>query len=153
MVSVHDNEIYAQVVDYAECRITLHTVYSDAVPPEFTDIVFSGVVATHIELQAFQGVGVSANILFDVAEAEPADLLDQYAALLAATKNYSWPVLEYDGTGDLAARLSAGGVKCFEIQSSCGLRGFVFAASMELRSRLARAGNADAEPGVGADSR
>lgn len=151
MVSVHDNEVYAQVVDYAGCRIVLHTVYPSTDPPEFTDIVFSGVVASHVELQAFRGVGVSANILFDVEEADPTELLGRYAALLAATKNYAWPVLEYDGPDDLVARLTAGGVKCFEVHSSCGLSGFVFATSMEFRRRPARAGVTDAEPGAAAD--
>ncbi|MGL4554284.1 MAG: hypothetical protein ACRC33_24230 [Gemmataceae bacterium] len=89
---------------------------------------------------------MSANILFDVAEADPAELLGRYAALLAASKNYAWPVLEYDGPGDLAARLTAGGVKCFEVHGSCGLCGFVFAAGMEFRRRPARAGVADAVP-------
>ena len=146
MLSVHDNEVYAQVADYAGCRIVLHTVYPPADPPEFTDIEFSGVVASHVELQAFRGVGVSANILFDVTEANPTELLGRYAALLAATKNYAWPVLDYDGPGDLAARLTAGGVKCFEVHSSCGLSGFVFAASMEFRRRSSRACSADADP-------
>lgn len=148
MVSVHDNEVYAHVVDHAARQIVMHTVYPPADPPEFTDILFSGVVACHLELQAFRGVGVSANILFDVAEADPTELLSRYAALLAATKNYAWPVWGYDGPGDLATQLTAGGVKCFEVHSSCGLSGFVFAAGIEFRRRPARAQIADPAPGT-----
>jgi hypothetical protein len=94
---------------------------------------------------------MTANILFDVAEADTAELLGRYAALLAATKNYAWPVWGYDGPGDLAAQLTAGGVKCFEVHSSCGLSGFVFAAGMEFRRRLSRAQVTDAELGAAAD--
>ena len=151
MVSVHDNLVYAQAVDYEGCRVVLHTVYQPADPPEFTDIVFAGVVAYHVEHQAFRGVGVSANILFDAEESEAASVLGRYTDLLAAAKNYGWPALEYDSPADLAARLAACGAKCFEIHSSCGLSGFVFAASMEFRRRQTRAQVADAEPGAAAD--
>ena len=48
------------------------------------------------------------------------------------------PVLAYDSIGELAARLTSAGAKCFEINSSCGLSGFVFAASMEFRPRHSR---------------
>ena len=139
MPSVHDNLVYAQAVDYEACRVVLHTVYPHTDPPEFTDIVFDGVVAHHIEQQVFRGVGVSANVLFDVEESEAASVLGRYGDLLAAAKNYGWPALEYDNLADLIVRLTAGGTKCFEIHSSCGLSGFVFAARMEFRCRPSRA--------------
>jgi hypothetical protein len=78
---------------------------------------------------------VAANILFDAEESGATNVLSRYAALLAATRNYGWPVREYDDLNDLASRLTAGGSKCFEVYSSCGLCGFVFAASMEFRPR------------------
>jgi hypothetical protein len=135
MMSVHDNLVYAQTLDYERCQVVLHTVYPHAEPPEFTDIVFDGVVAYHIEQQAFGGGGMAANILFDAEESGATNVLSRYAALLAATRNYGWPVPEYDDLDDLASRLTAGGAKCFEVHSSCGLCGFVFAASMEFRRR------------------
>jgi hypothetical protein len=136
--AVHDNQVYAQVVDYDACRIILHTVYATK-PPEFTDIVFAGVIAHHFEHEAFRGDGVLANILFDAEESEVAAVLGRYAELLAGAMNHGWPVLEYDGLDDLAARLAAAGAKCFEIHSSFGLCGFVLAASMEFRRRKSRA--------------
>lgn len=142
--SVHDNLVYAQAVDYDGCRVVLHTVYHDAGPPEYTDIVFTGVVAYHVELQAFHGSGMSANILFDAEESDPACVLGRYAELLATAKNYGWPAVEYNDSADLAARLAACGAKCFELHSSCGLSGFVFATSMDFRRRQSRAGGANA---------
>lgn len=139
MPSVHDNLVYAQTTDYEACRLVLHAIYPQADPPEFTDIVFEGVIACHIERQAFHGKGVSANVLFDIAEGDAALTLGQYADLLTATENYGWPILEYHGLHDLTARLTAGGEKCFETHSSCGLGGFVFATSMEFRRRSSRA--------------
>jgi hypothetical protein len=151
VVSVHDNLVYAQVVDYDNCRVVLHTVYPHADPPEYTDIVFTGVVAYHVEQQAFRAGGVSANVVFDTEEADAPMVLGRYAELLAGAKQYGWPVLEYDGLADLAARLTVCGAKCFEVHSSCGLSGFVFAADMELRRRSSRAQVADAEQCAGAD--
>jgi hypothetical protein len=147
VLSVHDNLVYAQAVDYEACRLVLHTVFPHSVPPEFTDIVFTGVVACHIEQQAFRGVGVSANILFNAEEAEAAFVLGRYADLLAATKNYGWPVLKYKDPEDLVARLTAGETKCFEFHGSCGLCGFVFAASMEFLRRSSRVQVAVTEAG------
>ena len=137
--SVHDNLVYAHKVDYEECRIVLHTIYQPVEPPEFTDIVFEGVVAHHFELQAFRGGSIPINILFDVAETRPAFILEAYSDLLIRTKNYGWPVMGYDGLEDLVSRLTAGGAKCFEIHGSCGLCGFVFAGHMEFRRRESRA--------------
>jgi hypothetical protein len=151
VLSVHDNLVYAKIVDYEACRIILHTVYPHSDPPEFTDIVFSGVVAHHIEHEAFRGGGLSANVVFDAEESSAAYVLCRYAQLLAAAKKYGWPVLEYTDVADLAARLTNGGAKCFEVHSSCGLSGFVFAASMEFRRRPSRAEFASAEPGPAPD--
>ena len=137
--SIHDNWVYAQVVDYEGCRIVLHTVFPHVEPPEFTDVVFEGVVVHHFEQQAFNSGHPPANVLFDVEESDPAFILGQYAELLARTKNYGWPVLDYGSIDDLVSRLTAGGVKCFEVHGTCGLSGFVFASQMEFRPRQRRA--------------
>ena len=137
--SVHDNWVYAQAVDHERCRIVLHTVYPHVEPPEYTDIVFEGVVVHHFEQQKVGGGPYPANVLFDVEESAPAFLLGECTELLTRTKNYGWPVSKYDDTQDLVSQLTAGGAKCFEIHGTCGLNGFVFAASMEFRRRQSRA--------------
>jgi hypothetical protein len=149
--SVHDNWVYAQAVDHERCRVVLHTVYPHVEPPEYTDIVFEGVVVHHFEQQMVGGGPDPVNVLFDAAEADPAILLGQYTELLARTRNYGWPVPSYDGTGDLVSRLTAGGTRCFEIHGTCGLHGFVFAASMEFRRRPSRAEVTEAGPAAAPD--
>jgi len=47
---------------------------------------------------------------------------------------------------DLARQLTAGGAKCFEVNGSCGLHGFVFATNMEFRRRPSRAQVTEAAP-------
>jgi hypothetical protein len=137
--SVHDNWLYAQVVDHERCRIVLHTVWPHCEPPEHTDIVFDGVVVHHFEQQKMSSGPWPANVLFDVEEADPHLILGQYEELLARTRNHGWPVSRYDGLEDLVTQLTARGTRCFEIQSACGTHGFVFARSMELRARESRA--------------
>jgi hypothetical protein len=136
---VHDNWIYAQAVDHERCKVVLHTVYPHSDPPEYTDVVFTGVVVHHFEQQKVGGGDCPANVLFDVEEADPHLILTQYGALLARTKDHGWPVPGYDGLEDLAEQLTAGGARCFEVHGVCGLNGFVFARSLELRARESRA--------------
>src|SRR5262245_46661625 len=138
-VSVHDNWLYAQVVDHERCRIVLHTVYPHVDPPEYTDVLFEGVTVHHFEQQMVGGGSHPTNVLFDVSAADPVAVLSQYGDLLARTRNYGWPVLRYDGLDDLVAQLTAGGAKCYEVHGTCGIQGFVFAASMQFRERPSRA--------------
>ena len=129
--SIHDNWGYAQAIDHERCRIVLHTVWPHCEPPEYTDIVF--------EQEKFGAGPYPANVLFDVEEADPLLILGRYADLLARTKNYGWPVLRYEGLEELVAQLSTGEARCFEVHGVCGVHGFVFAKTMELRPRAARA--------------
>src|SRR5262245_18735948 len=119
--SVHDNWLYAQAVDHERCRVVLHTVWPHGEPPEYTDVVFEGVAVHHFEQQMVGGGPSPANVLFDVEEADPLFILGQYEGLLSRTKNYGWPVSNYDGLGDLAAQLTAGGARCFEVHGVGGL--------------------------------
>jgi hypothetical protein len=137
--SVHDNWVYAQVIDHERCRIFLHTVWPHGGPPEYTDIVFEGVVVHHFEQQKVSPGPDLANVLFDVEEADPLFLLGQYEELLARTRSHGWPVCRYNGLDDLVAQLTAGGARCFEVHGVCGLHGFVFARSLEFRARQTRA--------------
>jgi hypothetical protein len=137
--SVHDNWLYAQAVDHERCRIILHAVWPHAEPPEYTDIVFEGVVVHHFEQQKVGGGDVPANVLFDVEDADPPLILGQYGELLARTRNHGWPVLRYENLEDLVAQLVAGGARCFEVHGVSGVHGFVFARSMVLRPRKSRA--------------
>lgn len=140
--SVHDNWVYAEAVDHERCRVVLHTYYPHVVPHAFTDIVFEGVVLHHFEEQRVGDGRIllhAVNVLFDAEESEPKYILGRYAELLTRTKRYGWPVKKYDDLDDLVSQLTSGGAKCFEVHGTYGLSGFVFAASMEFRSRQSRA--------------
>ena len=76
--SVHDNWVYAQAVDHERRAIVLHTVYPHALPPEFTDVVFEGVIVHHFEQQKVGDGPHPANVLFDVEVAEGPDVLAEY---------------------------------------------------------------------------
>jgi hypothetical protein len=138
-LSVHDNWIYAQSIDHDRRRIILHTIYPSARPIEYTDIIFEAVVVHHFEQQMVGGGEHPANLLFGVEETDPSIIISQYADLFTRTKNYGWPMLTYNNFDDLAARLTAGGAKCFEVHGVVGLSGFVFAISVEFRARKTRA--------------
>ena len=140
--SVHDNWVYAEAVDLDRCRVVLHTYYPHVVPHEFTDIVFDGVVVHHFEERRVGDGRILErpwNVLFDAEEVEPTAILGQYADLMARTQKYAWPVAKYNGLDDLASQLTSGGARCFWVNGTYGLTGFVFATSMEFRSRQSRA--------------
>ena len=134
-ISVHDNLVYAQIVDHEHASIVLHTGF----PPEaeFTDVVFSGVVVHHFEQQT---VGPENHVvLFDIEEEDPTTLLEQYSELLNRTKNYGWPVSGYSGMEDLVARLTADGARCYRVQGNTGIEGFVFAKEVSIARRSSKA--------------
>lgn len=135
--SVHDNFIYAYVVNCEQRQITLHTAYRDNEPNEFTDVIFRDVVA-HL----FEHV-LSTNILFDVEEADVASVVQANANVFTDSWHWGWPPVEYKGDlAMLTVTLKAQHVRAYAINSSCGLSGWVLAGSCEClsRSELARLG-------------
>lgn len=132
--SVHDNNVYAYVVQCERRRIVLHTEYRDGGAEEYTDVAFSGVVAHHFETV------LSGNILFDITEVEPGQIVRGWAELFARQKNYGWPAIKYDDPQALTSALVGMGVRGYEIGSSYGLTGWVLAAEMVVSPRAGRAG-------------
>src|SRR2546430_373138 len=82
--SVHDNGIYAQAAGHERRRVVLHTVWPHAGPPEYTDIVFDGVVVHHFEQQKVSSGPYPANVLFDVGKTDPLLMLGQYGGWATA---------------------------------------------------------------------
>jgi hypothetical protein len=133
MRSIHDNNVYAYVVDCEHQRIVLYTSDEDDESPEFTDVVFRGVVAHYFE-HVLQG-----NILRAVEEVEPHTIVGDFAELLSDSWRYGWPYVKYNG--DLSVLqdwLRANSIRAFEVQSSYGLSGWVLAESCEFVSRAER---------------
>ncbi|HXC53397.1 MAG TPA: hypothetical protein VN634_21100 [Candidatus Limnocylindrales bacterium] len=124
--SVHDNHVYAYVVDCEARRLVLHTAFRDKMPHEFTDVVFREVCAHFFE-HVLKG-----NILFDVEEVSLERLLRENAVLFEDSWHFAWPPIEYAGNlVTLVAKLTSGGTKAFSITSSYGLSGWVLAAGCE----------------------
>ena len=130
--SVHDNNVYAYAVLCERRRIVLHTEYRDGSVEEYTDVVFTGVVAHHFE-RVLEG-----NILFDIEEVDPEYVVTEWAELFARQKNYGWPRIEYAEPQDLVAALRQDGVMGYEIGSSYGLCGWVLATKLDVVRRAAR---------------
>lgn len=124
--SVHDNRLVSYLVDCHQRNIKLHTVFQDKEPCEFTDVVFTGVVA-----HQFQHV-LEHNILFDIVEVPPDVIVTEHQSLFADSWKYGWPEVEYQG--DLArlnAVLVERRIKGFRVQSSLGCYGWVLAEACE----------------------
>ena len=132
--SIHDNFVYSFIIACEERLIVLHTEFRDSGAGEFTDVVFSGVVA-----HQFQDV-LASNILFGIEAVEVDQVVRSWADLFADRKRYAWPnQIKYRDPEHLVSLLHERGLKAFEISSSFGLSGFVFATAMELRRREAKA--------------
>ena len=134
---VGDRILYAYTVEAEAQRLTLHTEFRALAAPEhrLLDVVFHDVLAHHFECV------LPGNVLFDVEEVEARTVYEKHRALFERLKNYGWPPLEYDTPRDLFAKLAAAQIRTFDVASSCGLDGWVFAKRLELRPRtsLARA--------------
>jgi hypothetical protein len=124
-ISVHDNELVSYTVQCEERQIRLHTIYRDREPYEYTDVVFTDVVAYHFETDNFQ------TILFDIAEVAVEAVYTTYRDLFVRKKNYGWPVFDYKTEQDLLETLREQGIKGFVIASSYGMEGFVLAKAMQ----------------------
>jgi hypothetical protein len=134
MISVHDNIVYAYSVDCENRRIVLHTRFPTDASEEFTDVIFTGVIAHH-----FQNV-LSGNILFDVTEVPLRQIVEDWADLFAAEKNQCWPDgIHYSDAGDLIGIFEGRSAHGFAISSSYGMSGWVIAGAMERKERSRRA--------------
>ena len=128
--SVHDNFVYAYIVDCEGRRLVLHTAYRDREPHEFTDIVFRDVVAHHFEHV------LPENILMDVEEFDVASLVRENEQMLAKSWRWGWPPLEYRGDLDaLVAALRTSSIRAYQVQGSSGMSGWVLAGACDCVAR------------------
>jgi hypothetical protein len=79
MISIHDNETYAYVVDICGRRITLHTEHPTT--RQCVDVIFDEVAAFQIA-----EVDMRQNVLLDIIEVEPAQLFSEFSSLLGPMK-------------------------------------------------------------------
>ena len=125
-ISVHDNFVLSYTVKCQERQITFHTVYIDREPYEHTNIVFTGVLASHFEHDNFK------TILFDVEEETLEQVYTAYREVFEHNKRYGWPNIDYNTEAELIATLKAQNIKGFLISSSSGMDGLVLAQEMQI---------------------
>lgn len=126
--SVHDNFILSYEVRCDTKEIRLRTEYRDRSPIEKTDVVFSGVEAYHFEGDNFQ------NIILDIMESTPSELVAKNAELFERGRKYGWPGTWNSSPEKLLAFINARQLQGYELYSSYGMTGWVLAVRMELIS-------------------
>ena len=124
-VSIHDNLVLSYTVDCRDKKIIFRIAFYDAEPHEYTDIIFSEVVAYHFEGDNCQ------TILFDILQASPEEIYLSHREVFERKKNYAWP-FDYNTEQELLKKLNDKSIKGFLISSSYGMDGFVLAENMQM---------------------
>lgn len=128
--AVHDNFVYALAICLEQHILILHTQYRDGAGPyDLTDLRFVGLVAHHFDDLA------APSILLDVERVGSAWVIEQWGEMFMSRKNHGWPPLKFTDLADLSRQLGELGVEGYRVMGSCGLDGFVLAASVEHRRR------------------
>ena len=126
--SVHDNFLLSYTIDARSAEIVLRTAYLDGEANERTDVIFSGVVAYDFRGDNFQ------TIIFDISRFELGLLQKHDRERFERLRQLGWPGLNFGSAQEMIEAMREAGVGCFEIHSSFGLDGWVWARSMELRA-------------------
>ena len=131
--SIHDNRVVSYEVDGEQRRIVLHTRSGgEREPIEFTDLIFEGVFAYHLEHDNF------GNVLFGIEELPVAQLVSQEHRLFEEGSKWAWPGPWNESPEASIAYLTSRRAKAFEISSSYGLDGWVVAESCRLEAVSSR---------------
>lgn len=124
MISIHDNNVFAIDIRCKERVIILHTEFREGRPPEYVDVVFSGVTAHH-----FNHV-LDGNILFDITESPPQAFYEENKKYLREFRRYGLPI-NCDNSKIFEEQILKENLRIFEINPSYGLFGWVIAANLE----------------------
>src|SRR5262249_8061851 len=112
-------------------QICLFTEGGTAECPEYTDVIFDGVVAHHFELAR------DKNILDGIDWDWPSHIYAAYKDLFERARPYLWPIA-YSNEQELFDKLRQQGIEGFWITAHWGLCGWVFAKGFKLESREKR---------------
>jgi hypothetical protein len=126
MREIHDNNIYQILIDCENREITLFTQAERQDQPEFSNVVFSGVLAHHT-LHAMQ-----YNILFSIEQVDPREFFKTQYEESELLKKYTLP-LSFDNAEGLAQALAKQHLSIFYIGSSYGMSGWVIAEAMQVK--------------------
>lgn len=133
-ISVHDNHLLSYIVSSETREIRLRTVYPayDQVEAEYTDVIFTGVIAYHFINDSF------GTIITDVSETSVESIYAEYKDLFDVGKRYGWPGIWNENEKREAdpAYLGAQGIKGFYLSSAIGMTGWVLAKDMRIEPRI-----------------
>jgi hypothetical protein len=124
IVPIHDNEPYAYVVSIHDRRIVLYTAAPSA--NRFVDVIFDGVAIFQIA-----EVNIGQNVLMDIVEVSAAQLFHDFNSLFEPKEvggivhGYSWAPFQYKTQTEFVEAIERLGLRCFIVDTSMGLYGFV----------------------------
>jgi hypothetical protein len=119
-ISVHDNVVMGYSVDSSNKEILIRTAYdSSNLPIENRCITFSGVEG-YLFLDNLQG------IIFDIKEANPEDVYENYRGYFEKGQRYGWPSTWNKSLRGVIDFVSSNNL----VDSSFGFDGFVVAKKM-----------------------
>lgn len=123
MSIVHDNIIQSYLADYETDTLTIKTLRCTDKIKEKTNVIFAGYLAHTFD------TAMKDSIIFDIQEYPLNSFLREELNLISKQKCFGWPVL-YETENELVEFFQTHGYKVFEISSSYGLCGWVFAKQM-----------------------
>ena len=128
MISIHDNNVFAIDIRCEEKVIVLHTEFREGTPPEYVDVVFSGVVAHH-----FNHV-LDGNILLDITEWQPRAFYEENSRYLLEFQKYGLPI-DCGNSETFVEHFIQANLRVFIIYASYGMSGWVIAENLEYVER------------------
>lgn len=131
--AIHDNTIYGYRIladhDHEQSyTIRLYTKFHQKKAPSFTDILFTHAIAHYFDDY------LAHNILFDIEEISLESCYDDHRELFEKRANYGWP-FPHNGGRDLLAQANAHHAKAYQINTSYGLNGWVWARTLDIIKR------------------
>ena len=125
MSFIHDNTIQSYNVDFEAEMLTIKTLYHTDKIIEKTDVVFMGYLAHSFDHE------MKNSIIFDIEEYPFNLFFEENSLFLQERKDYGWPIL-YPTENELIKFFKTHDYKIFEVCSSLGLSGWIFAKQMEI---------------------
>ena len=125
MSMVHDNIIKSYIVDFDVEILTIKTLYHTDKTIEKTDVIFTGYLAHTFDYE------MKNSIIFDIEEYPINLFFEHKREQLKESKKYAWPIF-YKDENELVKFFEVHKYKIFEVSSSLGLCGWIFAKQMDI---------------------
>jgi hypothetical protein len=121
-ITIQDNHIYKYTVDFEQQELILNTKTK---AKELVDIVFSDLAAYLFEDT------ITGCIILDLDEWPIDDVIDYLGEeYLLSHQKYDWP-FTFTNLDDLKAKIAKRGLIIYNLASSYGMSGFIFAKSVK----------------------